>query len=51
MGIVWSYYALNALYNTLDYVEENFGKATLNKLKKASNILMQCCPSNPLQVK
>lgn len=47
MGITWSYYALNALYNTFDYVEENFGKATLKKLKESVMHINTMLPKQP----
>lgn len=47
MKITWSTYALNALYNTFDYVEEHFGKATLSKLKQSVKHINAMLPKQP----
>lgn len=47
MCITWSTYALNALYNTFDYVEEHFGKKTLSNLKKSVRHINTMLPKQP----
>ena len=47
MKIKWSSFALNAMFNTLDYVEEHFGRIARNNLTSSINHINAMLPKQP----
>ena len=48
MKIKWSSFALNAMFNTLDYVEEHFGRTARNNLMSSINHTKTLLRKQPL---